>query len=133
MNDQIIEEFRSNNGVVGGFFDGVPLLLLHNVGAKSGTKRVNPLVYAQHGNSYVVAASKGGADTHPDWYFNVKANPEVTIEVGDQTVEAQARILEDGDERTQLYAKLEQKLASFSEYKVKAERVIPIVVLEPIA
>lgn len=130
FNDRIIEEFRANEGRVGGFFEGKPVLLLHNVGARSGTQRVNPLVYARDGESFVVAASKGGADSHPDWYYNVKANPDVTIEVGSDTIAARAHIVPEGERRTDLYRRLEGVLDNFTEYAKKTDRVIPVIVLE---
>jgi deazaflavin-dependent oxidoreductase (nitroreductase family) len=132
-NDQVIDEFRSNAGKVGGFFAGKPLLLLHNVGAKSGAQRINPLVYATDGDNYVVAASKGGADSHPAWFHNVRANPEVTIEVGTAMIPARARIVPAGEKRTALYLKLENILDNFTEYKNKTDRLIPVIVLEPTA
>src|SRR5258705_11936664 len=81
-NKAIIEEFRANKGKVGGPFQGANLLLLHTKGAKSGLERVNPMMYYRDGDRYVVIASKGGADTHPDWYYNLLANPELSVEVG---------------------------------------------------
>src|SRR5690242_14836283 len=81
-NKSIIEEFRANKGKVGGPFEGATLLLLHTKGAKSGVERVNPMVYFKDGDRYVVIASKGGADTNPDWYYNLRANPELTAEIG---------------------------------------------------
>ncbi|NND03745.1 MAG: nitroreductase family deazaflavin-dependent oxidoreductase [Acidimicrobiia bacterium] len=131
MNDQVIEEFRNNGGKVGGFFEGKPLLLLHNTGARSGAIRINPLIYATDGDSYVIAASKGGADSHPDWYYNIKANPDVRVEVGDKTVEAKAHVVPEGHRRTALYEKLEDTLANFTEYRTKTDRLIPVIVLEP--
>src|SRR5438477_12265233 len=80
-NRKIVEEFRSNAGVVGGPFQGVPILLLHHTGAKTGTERINPLAYRRDGDNYVIFASKGGAPTNPDWFYNLLANPETTIEV----------------------------------------------------
>ena len=81
-NDKIIAEFRANAGHVGGPFKGAPLLLLHTTGAKSGLERVSPMMYRQVGASWAVFASKAGADTNPDWYHNLLANPRATIEVG---------------------------------------------------
>ena len=98
MNKAIIEEFRNNDGVVGGMFEGMPLLLLHHTGAKSGRERLNPLVYRTVDGRFVIFASKAGADTNPDWYHNVTANPNVTIEVGTDEIEAVAVELS-GDER----------------------------------
>jgi deazaflavin-dependent oxidoreductase (nitroreductase family) len=87
FNAQIIEEFRANEGRVGGMFDGMPLLLLHHTGAKSGKSRINPLVYQSDKGRYVIFASKGGAPTNPDWYYNLKAQPDVTIELGADTID----------------------------------------------
>lgn len=130
-NDQIIEEFRETGGHPGGVFEGTPILLLHNTGAKSGEPRTNPLVYADHDGGYVVAASKGGADTHPDWYFNVRANPDVELEVGSERFPAKAVIYsEDTPEREEMYSKLEDTFGSFTEYKTKTQRVIPIIHLK---
>ena len=84
-NRQVIEEFRSNDGRVGGVFEGVPLLLLHTVGARSGRSRVNPVMYLPDGDRWVVFASKGGAPTSPDWYHNIVANADISIEVGTDT------------------------------------------------
>ena len=90
FNDQIIEEFRANQGRVGGRFEGSPLLLLHHTGAKSGKSRINPLAYLSNGGRYVVFASKGGAPTNPDWYHNLKAHPNAAIEVGTDMIDVVA-------------------------------------------
>ena len=90
-NASIIAEFRKNHGKVGGYFEGAPLLLLHHTGARSGKARLNPIMYLKNGDRYLVFASKGGADTNPDWYHNIKAHPDVQIEVGDETIDARAR------------------------------------------
>ena len=89
MNDwnaAIVAEFRANGGKVGGQFEGSPLLLLHTVGARSGQQRVNPMMYRRVGGNYAVFASKAGAPTNPDWYYNLKAHPEVSAEIGTETV-----------------------------------------------
>ena len=130
-NDQIIEEFRANDGKVGGHFEGWSLLLLHTMGARSQLERVNPLVYVMDGDRYLVAASKGGADTHPDWYFNVQAAPEVTLEVGSETIKARA-VFPTGAERDKLYATLADRYGFFSGYQEGTARVIPVVALEPL-
>ncbi|MAU09060.1 MAG: nitroreductase family deazaflavin-dependent oxidoreductase [Anaerolineaceae bacterium] len=130
FNARIIKEFRANEGVVGGPFEGATLLLLHTTGAKSGKERVNPLMYFKEGDRYVIIASKAGADSHPDWYYNVKANPDVSIEVGTEQLDAQASIAPEPD-RTQLYEKMESISSAFTEYKNKASRVIPVVTLTP--
>src|SRR5437588_2248572 len=101
-NRKIIEEFHANAGKVGGMFEGVPILLLHHRGAKTGTERINPLAYRRDGESYVVFASKAGAPDNPDWYHNVKANSEVEIEVGTDSLKARARVAA-GDERERLW------------------------------
>jgi deazaflavin-dependent oxidoreductase (nitroreductase family) len=129
-NRGVIDEFRTNDGVVGGMFEGMNLLLLHHTGAKSGTERVNPLVYLRDGNNYVIFASKAGAPTSPDWYHNLRANPSTTIEVGVQSIPVTARVAE-GDERERLFSAQKQAAPQFAEYESKTDRVIPVVVLEP--
>lgn len=129
-NDRIIEEFRTTEGNPGGVFAGVPLLLLHHTGARSGTVRINPLVYATDGERYLVAASKGGADSHPDWYHNLRANSAVILEIGTETFPAKATIYDEGPERDSLYPRLEETFDSFRDYKTKTERVIPVIAFE---
>ena len=131
FNQRIINEFRANAGVVGGYFEGRTLLLLHTLGAKSQQERVNPLVYIRDNDRFVIIASKGGADTHPDWYYNLRAQPQVIIEVGTETLQAQAVITEE-PERTLLYGKMEAVAPGFTEYRLKAKRTIPVVVLTPV-
>ena len=128
MNQKIIEEFRANDGKVGGFFADNTLLLLHTIGAKSGKERINPLATFEDGDRLVVVASKGGAPSDPDWYFNVLANPVVNVEYGTESFQARADTTTE-PERTRLYEKMENELASFKEYKEKAGRVIPVVTL----
>ena len=130
-NDLIIEEFRANAGKVGGHFQGWSLLLLHTTGARSGKERIIPLVYVMDGYRYLVAASKGGADTHPDWFFNLQAAPEVTLEVDGKTIEARAVFPTDA-ERDGLYAKLAARYSFFTGYQEGTSRVIPVVALEPL-
>ena len=134
INIQVIEDFRANGGAVdsamGGFFKGKPVLILHNTGAKTGQHRVNPLVYATHGSSYIVAATKGGSPAHPHWYLNVQANPDVSVEVGTEEFPARATVVEDGPLRDELYAKLVAIMDQFAEYETKTERRIPVVVLD---
>lgn len=127
-NKQIIEEFRANDGKVGGPFANNTLLLLHTTGAKSGKERVNPLVTFEDGDRLVVVASKGGAPSHPDWYYNIVANPVVGVEYGTEEFQARATVTEE-PERTELYEKMESHFAAFTEYKQKAGRVIPVVTL----
>src|SRR4029077_20693415 len=90
FNARIIDEFRANEGRVGGGFQGTPLLLLHHTGARSGASRVNPLAYLADGGRYVIFASKGGAPTDPAWYHNLRAHPATTIEVGTETLDVVA-------------------------------------------
>ena len=127
-NKQIIEEFRANDGKVGGIFANNTLLLLHTIGAKSGKERVNPLVTYEDDQRLVVIASAGGAPSHPDWYYNLRANPVVEVEYGTEKFEARAAETAE-PERTRLYQGMEDRFASFSEYKVKAGRVIPVFTL----
>ena len=129
-NTGIIEEFRANHGKVGGYFEGRPLLLLTMRGAKSGAERTKPLAYLADGERFVIFATKGGARTNPDWYYNVAANPEVTIEVGDRRLQAKARVTAE-PERTELYRRQAEGWPAFAEYPKKTSRTIPVVVLEP--
>ena len=127
-NQKIIEEFRANDGVVGGHFEGKTLLLLHTTGAKSGQERVNPVAYVRDGERYVVIASKGGAPTHPDWYYNILAHPRLTVEVGTKTFQVDANAAEE-PERTRLYNKMVEMLPGFDDYQRKTARVIPVILL----
>lgn len=129
-NTKIIEEFRANDGKVGGRFEGATLLLLHTIGAKSGQERVNPMMCFRDGNRYVVVASKAGAPSNPDWYYNLAAHPEVSVEVGTEHFDAVATVAEE-PERTELYSKMEAISSGFTEYKNKTDRVIPVVILTP--
>ncbi len=130
FNAQIIDEFHANEGHVGGMFEDMPLLLLHHTGAKSGANRINPLAYQADDGRYVVFASKGGAPTNPDWYHNLVAHPDVTIEVGTDTIAVVASEAT-GDERDRLYRTQVERTPQFGEYAQKAGRVIPVVVLTP--
>ncbi|MGZ6617601.1 MAG: nitroreductase family deazaflavin-dependent oxidoreductase [Solirubrobacteraceae bacterium] len=130
FNAQIIEQFRANEGRVGGIFEGSSLLLLHHTGAKSGTSRINPLGYLSDGGRYVVFASKAGAPTNPDWYYNLKAHPQVTIEVGSDTIDVVAGEAT-GEERERLYRTQAERVPQFADYQKQTERVIPVIVLTP--
>lgn len=129
-NQQIIEEFRANEGRVGGMFEGVTMLLLHHRGAKSGKERVNPLVYFQEEGSdtMYIFASKGGAPDHPDWYHNIVANPDVTLEVGTETFSAVAEVIT-GPERDRIYAANAAIRPPFAAYQQRANRTIPVIAL----
>ena len=127
-NTQVIEEFRANDGKVGGHFENMTLLLLHTIGAKSGQLRLNPVATMADGDRYVIIASKGGAPTNPDWYYNIVANPEVRIEVGTEKFQAQADVAPE-PERTALFAKMAAQHPGFAEYERNTDRVIPVIVL----
>jgi len=127
-NTKIIEEFRANDGKVGGQFQGAPLLLLHTTGAKSGAERVNPMMYLADGDRLVVFASKNGMPTNPDWYHNLKANPQVTLEVDGETYPAVATEVT-GEERDRIFAEQVSRYPGFGEYQEKTTRVIPVITL----
>jgi deazaflavin-dependent oxidoreductase (nitroreductase family) len=130
FNQGIIEEFRANNGKVGGYFAGANMLLLHTIGAKSGQARTNPLAYVTDGGRLVVIASKGGADRNPDWYYNLLANPNVTVELGTEQFQARATAVTEEPERSRLYAKMVEHRPGFAEYEQKTSRKIPAIILE---
>lgn len=129
-NAALIDEFRSNHGAVTGMFAAAPLVLVTTTGAKSGQPRTTPVVFtrAPDGN-VVIIASKGGAPSHPDWYHNIVANPDVDVELADETYKARARIAS-GDERRALYDAQAAVMPNFSEYEKATTREIPVVVLE---
>lgn len=130
FNTRIIEEFRSNDGKVGGPFAGAPLLLLHTAGAKTGQERVNPVMYRKVDGGYAVFASKAGAPTNPDWYHNLIANPQVRAEIGTQTVPLTARVAT-GSEREEIWTAHKAANPGFQDYENKTARQIPVVILEP--
>ena len=127
-NKLIIDEFRANAGKVGGPFAGRTLLLLHTIGAKSGQHRVNPVAYVPDGDRLVIIASKGGAPTNPDWYYNLVANPLVTVEVGTEQFQVRAKIAVE-PERTRLYNQMVAVMPGFAEYQLKTTRTIPVFIL----
>jgi len=126
-NQAVIEEFRENGGRVASFRN-VPLLLLHHRGAKTRVERVNPLAYQELDDGYAVFASKGGAPTNPDWYHNLIANPDATVEVGDETVDVRARVTE--SEREHIWEEQKRRTPGFADYERKTSRIIPVVILE---
>jgi deazaflavin-dependent oxidoreductase (nitroreductase family) len=128
-NRPIIDEFRSNEGRVGGRFQGAPMLLLHSFGRKTGKERVNPVVYQPIGVNFAVFASKGGAPTNPDWYRNLVANPEVKIEVGTDVVSVKARVAQ-GEERDEIWERQKKVMPGFAEYEKRTPRQIPVIILE---
>jgi deazaflavin-dependent oxidoreductase (nitroreductase family) len=129
-NAKIIEEFRANEGRVGGNFEGATMLLLHTYGRKTGRERINPLVYLPDGDRFVIIASKGGAPTNPDWYFNLLAKPDVEIEVGTETIPVHAVEITDDAEHDALYARQVERRSSFGEYVKMTDRRIPVIALE---
>jgi len=130
-NRSVIEQFRANDGQVGGNFAGAPVLLLHTTGAKTGRERVNPMMYLEDDGRTYVFASKAGADTHPDWYHNLVAHPDVTAEIGTETVSATAVTIPE-PERRRVYDIQASLYPGFADYEVKTTRVIPVVELVPI-
>jgi deazaflavin-dependent oxidoreductase (nitroreductase family) len=127
-NKRVIEQFRANDGRVGGDFEGAPLLLLHTHGAKTNEERVNPVMYLEYEGRLFVFASKAGADTNPDWYYNLVANPEVTVELGGSAFAATATVIR-GEERGRIYGVQAQRLSQFGDYQTRTTRVIPVVEL----
>jgi deazaflavin-dependent oxidoreductase (nitroreductase family) len=130
FNAQIVEEFRANEGRVGGMFEGITLLLLHHTGAKSGRSRTTPLAYLNAEGRYVIFASKGGGPTNPDWYHNLKAHPDVTIEVGTDAIKVVASEAT-GKERDDLYRAQAKRVPQFADYEKRTDRDIPVIVLTP--
>ena len=129
FNEKIIDEFRANGGKVGGRFEGAPLLLLHTTGAKTGRTRVKPLAYRRDGDRLVVFGTKGGAPTHPDWFHNLEANPRVTVEVGTDRFEADARVAQP-EERDRIWRLQTQDVPVMADYQERVDRTIPVVILE---
>jgi deazaflavin-dependent oxidoreductase (nitroreductase family) len=131
FNQAIIDEFRANGGKVGGQFEGLPMVLVHHKGAKSGTERVNPLAYQRlSDDSIAVFASKGGAPTNPDWFHNLVANPNTSIEIGTEQYDVTARVAED-EERDRIWEAQKQAFPNFAEYEATTGgRKIPVVVLD---
>ena len=126
-NSQVIAEFRANGGKVK-TFARQPLLLLHTKGAKSGQERINPLAYLADGDRLLIFASRAGSPNNPDWYYNLLAHPDVTVEVGTEKFEATASVVE-GEERDRLYAKQASVNPAFAEYQQKTTRKIPVIAL----
>jgi deazaflavin-dependent oxidoreductase (nitroreductase family) len=128
-NQTVIDTYRANGGNVQG---PNPLLLLTTTGRKSGQPRTNPLAYSTDGDRLVVAATKGGAPTNPDWYLNLLANPIATVELGTERFQARATVADEG-ERERLYARHAELMPMFAEYPEKTTRTIPVVLLERIS
>ena len=128
FNQRIITEFRANGGKVGKPFEGSPMVLLTTTGAKTGRRLTSPLVYSTDGDRTVIIASKAGADTNPNWYHNIVANPSVTLELGTDTFEATA-VAAEGAERDRLYGQQAAQMAVFNDYAAKTKRMIPVIVM----
>lgn len=128
MNRNVIREFRANGGRAGGVFEGKPLVLVHNFGAKTGIERITPLVPLLDDGRVFIFASKGGSEKNPQWYGNLLANPQVTVELGDETFPATAQVLT-GPERDEIYAKQTVLEPQFGEYQRITDRLIPVVEL----
>lgn len=130
FNDKLIADFRANDGTVTiEPFAGGPIVLVHHVGAKSGTERISPLAYTRDGDDVVIIASKGGSPENPAWYHNLRANPNTTIEIGPDTIEVTAEPLTEGPERERLFKQMADQFQNFYEYQEKTDRLIPVVVL----
>jgi deazaflavin-dependent oxidoreductase (nitroreductase family) len=128
FNAKVIDEFRTNKGRVGGTFEGTPLLLLHHTGAKSGVSRVSPVGYLCDDARYVIFPSNGGAPSNPDWYHNLKAQPNARIEVTSEKIDVIASEAT-GEERGRLFAMGAERFPQLAEYARQTDRVIPVIVL----
>jgi deazaflavin-dependent oxidoreductase (nitroreductase family) len=128
VNRQVIDEFRANGGVVGGYFAGIPLLLLTTIGARSGWPHISPLSYLADGGRYVVAAAAGGAVANPAWFHNLIVHPEVTVEVGDESFEAWA-VVTTGEERDVLFKRFTAQQPQLAVYQSRTARQIPMVAI----
>lgn len=137
VNDQVVAEFRARAGVVveamGGHFKDIQLLLLHTTGRRSGRRYVTPLVYIEDGDRYIVAGSNAGADQEPSWVANVAAMPEVSIEVGKQTLTVRPAVVREGAEWDQLHAAMVAYSPDIREYTTLTTRRFPLIVLDPVS
>lgn len=129
FNNGVMDEFRASGGRVGGPFEGAPMVLVTHRGAKSGKEYTTPLVHTRDGDAVVIIASKGGAPDDPQWFRNLVANPDVTVELGTETFAARARVAE-GEERDRLYRAQAEVMPNFDDYAAKTTRRIPVVVLD---
>lgn len=128
FNKNVIAEFRANDGIVGGPFEGAAMILVHHTGAKSGTERVTPLVYRPEGDGWSIFASKGGAPDNPAWYHNLMANPDTTIEVGAETIPVTVTEVT-GEARSVIWEAQKIESPQFAEYEASTDRTIPVLVL----
>jgi len=130
-NRPIVDEFRANGGKVGGPFEGAPVLLLHTTGARTGLERVTPLMYQEVDGGFAVFASKGGAPTNPDWFHNLLARPDASVEVGSATRSVRARVAGD-DEREAIWDRQKSRFPNFAAYESRTTRRIPVIILDPV-
>jgi deazaflavin-dependent oxidoreductase (nitroreductase family) len=131
FNAKIADEFRANNGKVGGAFDGNELLLLTTIGAKSGQPRLSPLSCKRIDGKLLIIAGYGGADTNPSWVYNLRANPRAHVELAGESFDVTAREVPPA-ERDDIIPKLTAAVSAFAEYQAKTSRVIPIFELQPV-
>ena len=129
FNKSIVDEFRANDGKVGGPFEGATLLLLTTTGAKSGQPRLAPLAYLTINGTVIIIGSKAGAESNPDWVHNLRANPRAHVEVGTDAYDVTARELPP-EERDETYPKVVAVAPGFGEYQAKTSRVIPLFELQ---
>jgi deazaflavin-dependent oxidoreductase (nitroreductase family) len=129
FNRRLIAEFRASGGKVGGAYEGAPLLLLTTTGARSGRQHTTPLLYLEDAGRLVVFGTRGGGPTNPDWYYNLLAHPDATVEVGPETFAVHATVA-DGEERDRLAATQRAKRPQFAENEARTSRRIPVVVLQ---
>ena len=129
FNNNVINEFRANEGKVGGGFEGANMVLVHHKGARSGTERVAPLVYRSEGDGWVIFASKAGAPDNPDWYHNLKAHPATSIEVGSEKIDVTA-IEVTGADRERIWESQKAEVPQFAEYEASTDRIIPVIRFE---
>ncbi|MEX1218672.1 MAG: nitroreductase/quinone reductase family protein [Acidimicrobiales bacterium] len=128
-NQQIMDEFRSHGGRVGGQFEGVPMVIVHHAGAKTGTIRHTPLTYLPIGEDLAIFGTKGGSPTNPAWYHNLIANPETVVELGSETISVRVREAK-GAERDELFDRQKKAMPPFVDYEAATSRVIPVLVIE---
>ena len=128
FNSNVIEEFRANEGKIGGYFAGQNMLLLTTVGATTGEPRLTTIIYVEDEGRIFIVGSKGGAPSHPDWFHNLLEQPEVTVEIGSEKYQARARILTE-PERTEQFARLADAVPGYAESQDKTTRVIPVIEL----
>jgi deazaflavin-dependent oxidoreductase (nitroreductase family) len=127
--DEHVRRYLETGGEVGQIWNGVPTLVLFTTGRRSGAPRSSAMICARDGDAFVVIASQGGAPTHPNWFLNLQAHPDVEVQFGSERFPARARAAE-GDERERLWALMTAAWPRFDLYQSRTDRVIPVVVLE---